>query len=49
MMLNWVVVFLLLALGAGLLGFGGIAADFAWIAKILFIIFIILFVVSLLR
>lgn len=46
-MLGWTVVFLVVALIAGLLGFTGIMSAAAGIAKILFIIFLILFVVSL--
>lgn len=46
-MLGWVLTFLVLALIAGLLDFGGIARTFASIAQILFVIFLILFVVAL--
>lgn len=46
-MLNWVVTFLIIALIAGLLGFGGISMQAAGIAKILFIIFLVLFIISL--
>ncbi len=46
-MLHYALVFLLIALVAALLGFGGIAVSFAWIAKILFFLFIIAFLVSL--
>lgn len=46
-MLYWTVIFLVVALVAALFGFGGIAASAAGIAQILFYIFIILFVVSL--
>ena len=46
-MLNWAVVFLIVALIAGVLGFGGISATAAGIAKILFFVFLILFRVSL--
>ena len=45
-MLHWTLVFLVLALVAALLGFGGIAASAAGIAKILFFIFLILWLVS---
>ncbi len=45
-MLGWVVTFLIVALVAGLLGFGGIAGASVEIAKIIFFIAIILFVVS---
>ena len=47
-MLNWVVTFLVVALIAALLGFGGIAGASMEIAKVLFFIVLILFVVSLL-
>jgi len=46
-MLYWAVVFLIVALVAGLLGFGAIAFAAAGIAKILFFIFLIAFLVSL--
>ena len=46
-MLNYVVTFFVLAVLAALMGFGGLAADFAGIAKFLAIIFVMLFVVSL--
>ncbi len=46
-MLYYALLFFVLALVAGLLGFGVIASGAAGIAKILFFIFIILFVVSL--
>ena len=47
-MLHYAVVFLVIALIAALFGFGGIAAGAVEIAKILFFIFLVLFVVSLL-
>ena len=46
-MLSWSVTFLIIALVAGVLGFGGIAGAAVGIAKILFFFFLILFVVSL--
>jgi uncharacterized membrane protein YtjA (UPF0391 family) len=46
-MLYWTLVFLVVALVAGLLGFTGIAAASAGIARVLFGIFLLLFVVSL--
>lgn len=46
-MLGWAVTFLVIAIFAGVLGFGGIAGTSAGIAKILFLIFIVLFVASL--
>jgi uncharacterized membrane protein YtjA (UPF0391 family) len=46
-MLYWSVVFLLVSLTAALFGFGGIATTAAGMAKILFFVFLVLFVVSL--
>jgi uncharacterized membrane protein YtjA (UPF0391 family) len=45
-MLYWTLVFLVIALIAGALGFGGVAATSAGIARLLFGVFLILFVVS---
>lgn len=45
-MLYWTLVFLVIALLAGALGFGGLASTSAGIARILFGIFLILFLVS---
>ena len=46
-MLYWALAFLVIALIAAVFGFGGIAAASAGIAKILFFVFVALFVVSL--
>jgi uncharacterized membrane protein YtjA (UPF0391 family) len=46
-MLYYALVFFVIALLAAFLGFGGIAVAFAGIAKILFFLFIVLFLVSL--
>jgi len=46
-MLRWSVIFLVVALVAALFGFGGIAAAATDIARVLFIIFLVLFVISL--
>jgi len=46
-MLHYAVVFLVIALIAALFGFGGIAAGAVEIAKVLFFIFLVLFVISL--
>jgi uncharacterized membrane protein YtjA (UPF0391 family) len=46
-MLYYALVFFVIALLAAFMGFGGIAVAFAGIAKILFFLFIVLFVVSL--
>jgi uncharacterized membrane protein YtjA (UPF0391 family) len=45
-MLSWVVTFLIIALIAGILGFGGLAGASVEITKIIFFIAVILFVVS---
>jgi len=47
-MLRWAIAFAILALIAGVLGFGNLAGDFSYIAKILLLVFGVLFVVSLL-
>lgn len=46
-MLGWAVMFPIIALAAAVFGFGGIAAASAGIAKLLFFIFLVLFVISL--
>jgi uncharacterized membrane protein YtjA (UPF0391 family) len=48
-MLTYAVVFLLIAILAGALGFGALAGTAATIAKVCFLVFIVLFIVSLLR
>jgi uncharacterized membrane protein YtjA (UPF0391 family) len=48
-MLSYAVTFLIIALIAGVLGFGVIAGTAATIAKVLFIVFLVLFVASLIR
>jgi uncharacterized membrane protein YtjA (UPF0391 family) len=45
-MLGWVVTFLIIALIAGILGFGGIAGASIEIAKIIFFIAVVLFLLS---
>jgi len=45
-MLRWTLTFLVIALVAALFGFGGIAVAAAGIARILFFIFLVLFLVS---
>ena len=47
-MLYWALMFLVIALVAGIFGFGGIASTATGIAPILFVIALVLFVVSLL-
>jgi uncharacterized membrane protein YtjA (UPF0391 family) len=45
-MLSWVVTFLIIALVAGILGFGGIAGVSIEIAKTIFFIAVVLFLIS---
>jgi uncharacterized membrane protein YtjA (UPF0391 family) len=45
-MLNWAITFLVIALIAAVLGFGVLAGTAMEIAKILFFVFIVLFVLS---
>ena len=45
-MLGWVVTFLIIALIAGILGFGGIAGASVEIAKVIFFIAVVLFLIS---
>lgn len=47
-MLNWAITFFLIAIVAALFGFSGIAAGAADIAQMLFVLFLVLFAVSLL-
>ena len=47
-MLSWAIGFLILAIIAAVFGFGGIAGTAVGIAKVLFFLFLIAFVVSLL-
>jgi uncharacterized membrane protein YtjA (UPF0391 family) len=46
-MLHWAVAFLILAIIAGLFGFGLIAGAAYTIAKVLFFVFLVLFILSL--
>jgi uncharacterized membrane protein YtjA (UPF0391 family) len=46
-MLNYVITFFILAVVASVLGFGGLAADFAEIARFLAVVFVFLFIGSL--
>jgi len=45
-MLRWALIFLVVALIAAFLGFGGVAGTPMEIAKILFFVFLVLFIVS---
>lgn len=49
MMLYYALIFLVIAIIAGLLGFGAIAFAATGIAKILFFLFLVLFLISLIR
>ncbi|NDG49541.1 MAG: DUF1328 domain-containing protein [Rhodospirillales bacterium] len=46
-MLTWTLIFLVVAIVAGVLGFGGIASTAAGFARVLFFVFLVLFAVSL--
>lgn len=46
-MLRWAFIFLIVALAAAILGFGGIAGAAAGVAKVLFFVFLLLFIVGL--
>ena len=46
-MLNYIITFFVLAVLAAFLGFGGLATSFAEIAKFLALLFVVLFVASL--
>ncbi len=46
-MLGWAITFFLLAIVASIFGFGGLAGTFAAIAKFMAILFVVLFIASL--
>lgn len=46
-MLHWALMFLIIALIAGVLGFGGVYVAAEGIARVLFFLFIVMFLVSL--
>ncbi|HEX2860574.1 MAG TPA: DUF1328 family protein [Lacunisphaera sp.] len=48
-MLTYAVIFLLIALLAGALGFGALAGTAATIAKVCLLVFVVLFIAALLR
>jgi uncharacterized membrane protein YtjA (UPF0391 family) len=48
-MLRWTLTFLVIAIFAAILGFGDVAAGAAGVAKVLFFVFLVLFVLSLVR
>lgn len=47
-MLGWALTFLVIAIIAGVFGFGGIASASVGIAQVLFFLFLVLFVIALL-
>ena len=46
-MLQWTLIFLVLAIVAAVLGFGVLATSLATVAKVLFVVFLALFLISL--
>lgn len=46
-MLQWAIIFLIIAIIAGAFGFGGIASTATGIAKVLFFLFLVVFVILL--
>lgn len=46
-MLNWIITFFVLAIIAAIFGFGGLAGTFANIAQFIAVVFVVLFVASL--
>ena len=46
-MLSWALTFLVIALIAAVLGFGGVAGTASYIAQVLFFVFLVLFIISL--
>jgi uncharacterized membrane protein YtjA (UPF0391 family) len=46
-MLRWAILFLIVAIIAGVFGFGGIAAAATDVARLLFVVFLALFVIAL--
>jgi uncharacterized membrane protein YtjA (UPF0391 family) len=46
-MINWIITFFILAILAAFFGFGGMAASFASVAKLLTAVFVVLFLGSL--
>ena len=46
-MLRYAIVFLLIALVAGIFGFTALQGTAMWIAKVLFVVFLVLFIISL--
>ena len=48
-MLSWTLTFIVVALIAAVLGFGTLAGAAATVAKVCFVLFLILFIISLIR
>ena len=48
-MLSWAMLFFILAIVAAVLGFSGLAADFQMFAWILFVLFLALFAINMVR
>ena len=46
-MLYYALIFLLVAIVAGILGFGRIAGTASWIAQVLFVVFLVMFIIGL--
>ena len=46
-MLRWAIIFLIIALVAGFFGLGGVEGTALYIARILFFVFLVLFIVTL--
>jgi uncharacterized membrane protein YtjA (UPF0391 family) len=43
----WAAAYLILAIAAGILGFGGVVANVAGVAKVLFVFFLVVFALAL--
>jgi uncharacterized membrane protein YtjA (UPF0391 family) len=48
-MLRYALIFLVVAIVAGVFGFGELSGTAAWIAKVLVVVFLVLFLITLLR
>ncbi|SDX85147.1 DUF1328 domain-containing protein [Tritonibacter mobilis] len=48
-MLQWALIFLVVAIVAAVLGFGGIAGTASWIAQVIFVVFVILAIIAFIR
>jgi len=45
-LLDWAVIFLVLAIVAAIFGFSGIAQESAWIAKVLCLVFLVIYIAT---